>query len=185
MWARGLLNSSYRKDQVKFECLLFVVLKARVTFGFLRGVKLIARCSLQLFSVRFAGGVKHLLGSETLRVERTVGNDGVTNVQHVLSEVLVSISFFSHTSSSFILPVKAEIAHPSVIIEVQEGATEHFYFLHRSSAVRQRSPASQLRPSSSIGRLKSFWQIAESKDLEKSGSRSCVFISLFSLSNKH
>lgn len=34
--ARGRLNSSYRKDPVKFECILFDVLKVRVTFGFRR-----------------------------------------------------------------------------------------------------------------------------------------------------
>lgn len=35
MWACRLLNSSYRKDQVKFECLLFGVPKVQVTFGVL------------------------------------------------------------------------------------------------------------------------------------------------------
>lgn len=134
-------------------------------------------CAMFYAVVFFAEGVKHLLGSETLSHEswENCRDDSATNINTFLARCWFPSSFLAH-SSSFIL-VKAHIARPSVIIEVQEGAREHFYFLLRPLALHQWSPVSQLRPSSSIGRLKSFWQIAESKDLEKSGSRSCVFIS--------
>lgn len=93
------------------------------------------------------------------------------------------VAFHQHILSSFVL-VRDQIAHPSGIIEVQGHTVEHFYVLLIPLIVHRWSLESQLRPSSSIGRPKSFWQIAESKDPEKSGSRSCVFISV-SLSSQH
>lgn len=160
-----------------------------VTFGFPEACNRLRDVLCSCFQFTFshsAEGVKHPLGSETLSQEswKKCQDDSVTDMNLLAVARCWFHQLFSHILSSFVL-VKAEIAHPSVIIEVRGGGVgEHFYFLLRPLTVHQWSPASQLGPSSAIGWLKSFWQIAESKDLEKSGSRSCVFISV-SPSNKH
>lgn len=138
-----------------------------------RRVKQIASSSVpfQLTFDHFDECVKRLLDSKTMSHHswKNCQDDGVANIN----------TFLAKCWFPFIL-VKAQIAHPSVIIEVPWGVWEHFYFLLRPLSVYPWSPPSQLRLSSSIGQLKSLWHIAESKDLEKSRSWWCVFIS-FSL----
>lgn len=85
--------------------------------------------------------------------------------------------------SSFIL-VTAQIAHSSVVIKVQGVAREHFYFFPKSLTVHQCqwSPASQLRPSSSIGRLQSFGRLPQARTWKSHGVDR-VFISVSSQTN--
>lgn len=122
----------------------------------------------------------------------TKGWKKVSRCQHnkqepVPGEVLLSISPFFFFGTFCLLSSLSEL---KLLIHLWllrcEGGVQKniFYFLLGPLTVHQWSPASQLRPSSSVGWLQPFWQIAESKDLEKSGSRSCVFISV-SHSNKH
>lgn len=134
----------------------------------------------------FTEGVKHLLGPEILSHESQ--KKKVSGWQHnkqelVVSEVLRFVTF----SCTFCLPLslsKLKLLIHLGLLRCRGLRGEHFYSLLVPLTVHRWSRESQLRPSSSIGQLKSFWQIAESKDLEKSGSRSCVFISV-SHSSKH
>lgn len=143
---------------------------------------------MQLFPFTFshsAGGVKCLLGSESLSHEswKNCQDDNITNI----NTSLVRCWFPSASLAHFVFFNLCQSSNCSSICDywgVNIIAREHFYFLLTPLTVHQWSPASQLRPSSSIRRLASLRHIARSKDLEKSGSRSCVFISV-SLSNKH
>lgn len=179
--ARGMLNSPRRKDQVKFECLLFVVLKVRATFGFpearsrLRHV--LCSCFSSLSSL-YAGGVKRLLGSESLSHTRrgSCQDDGGANINTSLARCWFPSALVTRSLSSSL-----KLLIHLWLLRCGEGVESAFYFLRRPLPVRR---ASRLRPSSPSEPPKSFWRSAESKDLEKSGGRSCVFISV-SPSNKH
>lgn len=149
-----------------------------VTFSFLEACDRLHDVPCSCFTCgHLTEGVKRLLGSETLSHESPKKRE-VSGWQHdkqegVLSKVLRFITF----SRTFCLPLS--LSKLKLLIHLGLLRCRALWgniFIH--SSCHWRSRESQLRPSSSVGQLKSFWQIAESEDLEKSGSRSCVFISV-------
>lgn len=163
-------NTSYREDQVKSKsvyCLFVMMLW--VTFGFPGGVKQIAQCSMQLF---WCSLCQRCRACKSLSHKSWMN---CQNVKHSFSEVS------SHTFCCLSSSLEIKLLIHLWLLRFRRGMQEPFYYLLRPLTVQQKCPASQLRPSSSSEQLKSLWQIAESKDLEKSGSQSCVFV-LVSLS---
>lgn len=86
--------------------------------------------------------------------------------------MLVSSAFLAHSSLLFLTPSNSEGSS----MRASGAVVASCVFFFPSSTFKRSSPTSQLRRSSSGDGIKRFWQIAESKDLEKPGSRSSLFL---------
>lgn len=101
IWACRRLNSSYRKDQVKFECLLFDILKVYVTVGVMEMwnrlhnvlcscVKTFSAILLKVSSMCLA------LRPRFTMTEKNCQDNSVTNINMLLARCWFPSAFLTH-----------------------------------------------------------------------------------------